>query len=473
MSTPTQAPTHLTLVEVADAIAAGEFSSVEVTQACLDRIRQLQPRLNAFIAVEEERALRMAADADRYRADGKPLGKLHGVPLAHKDLYYRAGRISSGGTKIRKDFVADHTATSLVRLDAAGAVDLGRLNMCEFAVGPHGLNDHWGHCRNPWNVDHICGGSSSGSGSSVAARLAFGSLGTDTGGSVRLPAGMCGLVGLKPSYGRVSRYGVMPLSFSMDHVGPLTRTVRDCARLLTVLAGQDPMDPTTSARPVPDYEAGLDAGVKGMKIGVPRNYFHDGLHPEISQAMDESLKVLRTLGAEVVSLEVPDPAEFNDLGQVVSRSEGATIHREWLATRPDDYSPQVRARIEPGLFVPATHYLGALNLRRTFLRQFVSAVFDKVDALHTPHLQFPVPTIANTDVGASKEWVKVISGLNHCTRPFNYLGLPAIVVPAGFTKTGLPVALQLAARPFGEAGLLRIAQAYENETNWHRQVPPC
>ncbi|MCZ6730605.1 MAG: amidase [SAR324 cluster bacterium] len=465
--------THLSLVEAAQAIAAGKTSSEEVTRACLERIEQLQPRLNCFIAIRGDEALDDARRADQEQAKGNLRGPLHGVPLAHKDLYYRAGTVSTGGTIIRKDFVPDYTATVLERLGAAGALDLGALNMCEFATGPHGLNDHYGHCRNPWNIAHICGGSSSGSGTSVAGRLVFGSLGTDTGGSVRLPAGMCGLVGLKPTYSRVSRHGVMPLSFSLDHVGPLTRTVRDCARMMTVIAGQDSKDPTSSAEPVPDYEAGLEEGVKGLKIGVPENYFYDKTGDEVRKAMEQSLEVYRSLGAELVTLQVPDMAQVFELGQIVSRAEAAALHRQWLAERPGDYSPQVRARNQQGLMIPATHYIEALSLRQQIMAGFVAEVLDKVDVLHTPMLSIPVPTIEETDVGASERMNSVITGLTWCTRPFNYLGVPVLTMPAGLSANGLPMSFQLAGRPYGEAKLLRIARAYEKETGWHETVPPC
>ncbi len=269
--------THLSLTDVAEAIRTKQVSAVEVTAACLRRIERLQPKLNCFISIEAEAALKAAAVADADLARGVLRGSLHGVPLAHKDMFYRAGQVSTCGSKINRDFVPDHTATVLSRLEAAGAIYLGGLNMAEFALGPTGHNEHWGHCRNPWNPDYITGGSSSGSGSAVAARLTYGALGSDTGGSVRMPAGVCGVVGLKPTWGRVSRYGVMPLSFSLDTVGPLARTVQDCACLTRIIAGSDPMDSTSSTALVPDYEATLSEGMKGIKIGVPTNYYYDEL----------------------------------------------------------------------------------------------------------------------------------------------------------------------------------------------------
>src|SRR5690606_33096570 len=279
----------LDLVGAAEGVRTRKFSAVELTEACIRRIERLQPKLNCFISLEAETALAAARRADEELAKGVVRGPLHGIPLAHKDMLYRAGKVTTCGSKIRKDFVPSYTATVHLRLEAAGALDLGTLNMAEFAFGPTGHNAHWGHCRNPWNPDHITGGSSSGSASAVAARMVYGALGSDTGGSIRLPAGLCGLVGLKPTQGRVSRDGVMPLSCSLDQVGPLTRTVRDSTRIFAAIAGYDPQDPTSSTATVEDYESRLAGGVRGLRIGVPVNYFYDGIHDGIRAALDESL----------------------------------------------------------------------------------------------------------------------------------------------------------------------------------------
>src|SRR6478672_1680760 len=290
------------LSEIADAIAARRTTSVEATEACLARIEIWQPRVNAFLRLSRDKALAQAKAMDAELAAGKRRGPLHGVPMAHKDMYYRKGELSTGGSAIRKDWVAPVTATVLAKLDAAGVVELGFLNMAEFAAGPTGHNVHHGHCRNPWDQSRVTGGSSSGSGASVAARLVYGALGSDTGGSIRLPAAACGVVGMKATYGRVSRAGAVARSWSLDHVGPLTRTVRDNARMLGIVAGHDPDDSTTSERPVPDYEAALEGGVAGLKIGLAL----PAAEPEIGAAVQAAADTLTRLGAKVSSAALPD-----------------------------------------------------------------------------------------------------------------------------------------------------------------------
>ena len=460
------------LVASAGAIASGEISSRELTEICIARIERLQPVLNCFISLDADNALAAAEAADKARARGDSVGLLHGVPLAHKDMYYRAGHVSTCGSKIRKHFRADHTATVIQRLADAGALYLGGLNMAEFAFGPTGHNEHWGHCRNPWNIRHVTGGSSSGTGSAVAARLVYAGLGSDTGGSIRLPSAACGLTGIKPTQTRVSRYGVMGLSFSLDTVGPLTRTVRDCARVLGVIAGPDPNDPTSSDVNVDDYEAAtIGAKVQGLRIGLPTNYYYDDASAEVRELMNDSLKTFEELGANVVEVEVPDQDQLSDLANVVMGSEAATLHRTWLRECPMDYSAQVRARIRPGLMYSAIDYLQALQIRSQITRQFVENVFGQCDVLHTPVISFPVPTIEETDLGDTSNFSHFISRMTHCTRPINYLGLPAIATPAGFTANGLPTSFQLIGRPFAEEMLFRVAAAYEDATNWNQKTP--
>ncbi len=465
-------PCLWSLTEAADAVASGRISSRELTEACLARIAAWQPVLNCFIHVEPELALAMADAADAARARGEELGQLHGVPLAHKDMFYRAGVLSTCGSKIRRDFRPDHTATVMERMDAAGALYLGGLNMSEFALGPTGHNDHWGHCRNPWNPAHITGGSSSGSGSATAARLTFAALGSDTGGSVRLPAGANGLVGMKVTAGRVSRYGCMGLSFTHDGIGPLTRTVRDNARLLGVIAGYDPNDPTTSRRAVPDFEAACDArNLKGVRIGVPDTYFRASLDPAVAEHVDRSLHVFAELGAEVKPVAIPDPDANIDLANIITASEGATLHAHWLRTRPNDYGPQPRARLEAGFAVSATDYLTALQLRPRRVRAFVEQAFAECDMLHAPTFDAPLPTIAETDVGDRQGFAALLARTSRCTRPMNYLGLPALSVPAGFDANGCPTSFQLIGRPFAEAALYRAAAAYEASADFAATAP--
>ena len=365
----------------------------------------------------------------------------------------------------------DHDSTALARLHGAGAIYLGGLNMAEFATGPTGHNQHWGDCRNPWNQAHISGGSSSGSGASVAGRVVFAALGSDTGGSVRLPSSCCGVVGLKPTNGLVSRHGLMPLSYTLDTIGPLTRTVGDAARVTSVIAGHDPRDPTSSKRPVPDYEAALAEGAAGLRIGVPADYFYDIATDEVRALMERSLDVFRAAGVDVVEVAVPDIARINHLSNVVLSSEAAAIHEPWIAGRPDDYQEQVRNRYEPGLHVPAVKYIQALSARAGLLREFVDTALAGVDALHTPGVPFPIPTRDETNVGGGERMAAMVAGLSWCTRAANYLGGPALIVPCGFTTNGLPSAFQLMGRPFSEGTLFRLGHAYQSATDWHRRAP--
>ena len=460
-----------TLTEAAAALARGELSSVELTRSCLERAHRLNAALNCFIRIEDEAALAAARAADAARAAGRAGGVLHGVPIALKDMFYDPARVTSSGSRLRREFRATTTATVLARLTAAGAVNLGALNMTEFALGPTGHNAHYGDCRNPWNTAHIAGGSSSGAGAATAARLAFGALGSDTAGSIRTPAAANGVVGLKPTYGRVSRAGVMPLSWSADHVGPLARTARDCARLLGVIAGHDPADPSSSRRAVPDYEAALGRGVAGLRIGVARNFFFDGVAAEVRAAIEAALRVFAGAGAHLLEVDVPAPEHLTELGRAIVYSEAAAIHGEWLRTRPAEYSPQVRARIATGAAIPAPIYLEALQLRPLLLRQFVTRVYAHCDLLCTPTLIEAVPTLAATDVGGSASMWRLISALVRCTAPFNYLGVPALTLPVGFTGNGLPASLQLVGRPFAEELLLSAAAAYQSTTDWHTRLP--
>lgn len=462
---------QLSLIEAAAAIRRKKVSSVELTRACLEQARRVQPKLNCFIAIEEEDALKAARKADQSLKRSGRVGPLHGVPLAHKDMYYRAGKVSTCGSKILKDYRPTITATVVERLARAGAIWLGNLNMAEFAANPTGHNDHWGHCRNPWNPAHMTGGSSSGSGSAVGARACYGSLGSDTGGSVRTPAAACGVVGLKSTHGLVSRYGVMPRSWSQDTVGPLTRTVADCARMTHVIAGADPHDPTCSTLPVPDYEKELAASIKGLRIGVPSNHYYDGADDDVRRGMETSLAVLSSLGARVVEIPVPDPGRIFLLSTTISIAEAAVVHGQWMRERPQDYSLYVRTRIEPGFHVPATTYLEALNLRARYLEEFMQTVYSKVDLVHTPVMGIPVPTIAETEPKAAGDVSGIVARLTRNTRPTNYLGLPALSVPAGFTPNGLPMAFQLMGRPFSEALLFRVGHLYQSETSWHTRLP--
>ncbi|MBI4182372.1 MAG: Asp-tRNA(Asn)/Glu-tRNA(Gln) amidotransferase subunit GatA [Proteobacteria bacterium] len=462
--------TRLSLVEVATEIRSGRVSSREVTEAALARIERLQPALDCFISLDAEGALAEAGRADEDQAKGRIRGPLHGVPLAHKDMFYRTGRVATGGSKIRRRFVADRTATVMARLDAAGAIYLGGLNMAEFAAWSTGYNPTFGTCRNPWDRERITGGSSSGSAAAVAARMVFGALGSDTGGSIRNPAGFCGVVGLKPTYGRVSRHGAMALSWSLDHVGPLARTVSDAARLTAVIAGADPDDPTSSAEPVPDYEAELGRGVEGLRLGVPERHYHERATPEVRALLESSLKTFESLGMRLVPVEAPDPAPIFDVSSAVQRAETATLHRDWYATRKDDYFEQVRMRIEPGFFVPSVRYIQAQAMRGRLVADFVHRAFGQCDLLHLPLATRPTPRNAEFE-GDPAEAARLAAQLTDLTRPHNYLGLPVLALPVGFLAGGLPLGCQLVGRPFAEAALFRAGFAYQQATDWHLRRP--
>jgi aspartyl-tRNA(Asn)/glutamyl-tRNA(Gln) amidotransferase subunit A len=470
-------PTVLDLTEIAEAIAMRRASSVEVTKACLARIKAWQPEINAFIRLDEESALLQAAERDAESAAGRHRGPLHGVPLAHKDLLCRKGRITTGGSRILRDTVADTTSTLLERLDAAGAIDLGTLNMSEFAAGPTGHNVHYGPARNPYDRSRITGGSSSGSGAAVGARLVFGSLGSDTGGSIRLPAAACNVVGLKATYGRVSRHGAIARSWSLDHIGPLARTARDCAVMFAAVAGHDPRDPTTTARQVPALSALLseldDTSLAGIRIGVPGEAILGAVHPAVAGALEQSRRVLQARGATLREVPFPDLPKLADIGETIIKSEAATMHRQWLESRPADYALQVRVRIEGGFYIPATQYLDALRLRAVLLDRFLAETMAEVDLIHCPTILSPLPTIAESDVEAEagSEVLDLVRRLTTYTRPFNLLGVPAISVPCGFDPAGLPIAFQLIGRPFAEAVCLRAAAAYQANTSFHRKAP--
>jgi aspartyl-tRNA(Asn)/glutamyl-tRNA(Gln) amidotransferase subunit A len=464
------APALLSLTSVARAIAEKHLSSREATQSCLDRIAQWQPRLNAFMVIEAEAALKAADVADAALAKGENRGALHGVPLAHKDMYYDAGRVVTCGSHIRRDFVATSTATALLRLKDAGSIRLGSLQMAEFAYGPTGHNTHYGAVHNPWGFDHITGGSSSGSGAAVAARLTFAALGSDTGGSIRMPAHFCGVTGLKTTVGRISRAGAMPLSQSLDTVGPLARSAEDCALLTGLMAGADPDDPTAVAGPLPDYAAAAREPIKGLTIGIPAAFYVDDLDPEVARILDETVAVLKREGAGIVQVELPDQRQLTSACQLVLAVEAAAFHKRWMIERPQDYGPQVLMRLQNGLAIAGVSYLEAMRWRGPALAAHLAAVAG-VDAVIAPVAPVAAPTIAESDVGNSPDAEAVIQRLTRFTRPINYLGLPSLAVPAGFTRSGLPVGMQLIGRSFDEAMLLRIGAAFQRATDFHDRVP--
>jgi aspartyl-tRNA(Asn)/glutamyl-tRNA(Gln) amidotransferase subunit A len=435
--------TSLSCTELAAAIRDKRITCSAAMEAVLERAHAVQPKLNCFIRIDDEAALAAAHLADKELARGYVRGPLHGVPMAHKDMYYRRGVVSTCGSKIMRDTPAPGTARVLELLDAAGAIQFGVLNMAEFAMGPTGHNWHFGHCRNPWDPQRITGGSSSGSGASVAARANFAALGSDTGGSIRLPSAFCGLAGIRPTHGRVSVENILPLCPSLDAVGPLARTVEDAALILEVIS-QARFD--------------LRGSIKGVRIGKA---FLEGCDPEIAAAMEASLEVFRRLGASVVDIELPGFASLSEKAAVLHAAESDPFHDEWFRTRPQDYSAQVRDRLEKGRNVLARDYLKAVQARGPAIAAFCEAVFSKVDLVHGPVVSFQTPTIAETDISTGDEAAQMLGRFVRLTRPISYLGLPVVCANAGFTRAGMPIGLQLIAPPWDEATALRAAHAFD------------
>lgn len=464
-------PTRWSLTEAAIAIRNGTVSSLYVTKACLNLIETWQPHINCFIEVESKAAREAANRADAALVKGQILGPLHGVPVAYKDLFRREGRTLTAGSRILGQQVSPDTATIVARLEKAGAVPLGALNLAELAAYTTGENIHWGDCRNPWNPDHIPGGSSSGSAAAVAGRLAYGTLSSDTGGSGRHPAAFCGVVGLKTTHGRVSRHGAYPRAWSLDTMGVMARTAADCAVLLGAIAGHDPNDPTSSRLPVPDYEWTLHFPVSGMRIGAPGGYYRNDLSPAAADALERSRSVLADAGLNVTPVEVPDPGPYSDLADAIMKCEAATIHGRRIRERPEDFSAPVISRNETGLHLLAPRYISALAMRGRLLEKFVATAFAEADVLHLPAVGFPAPSFEEVRRGGPGGVPDVVRRIARFHRPFNYLGLPAVVVPCGFSEDGLPLAFQLVGRPFSEARLLAIAHAYQARTDWHKRAP--
>jgi aspartyl-tRNA(Asn)/glutamyl-tRNA(Gln) amidotransferase subunit A len=451
----------LPATETARLIAHGDVSSVEVTRAYLARIERFDPTLRAFITVDADDALRQASVADRAPPNGSSeRGALHGVPIAVKDNISTRGLRTTGGSRVLADWIPERDAPVVQHLRNAGAVIVGKTNLHEFAYGGTCTNVEYGAVRNPWNTAHVPGGSSGGSGVAVAAGLCAAALGTDTAGSVRLPASQCGVVGLKPTYGRVSIQDVIPLAWSLDHVGPLTRTVDDAGLLLGVLSG-------SGAR----VAVATDDGVRDLRLGVPRGYFFDWLQADVATATERALDLLRELGAVLVDIEWPDVALSNSVTWTIILAEASSYHRPWLRTRAEDYSADTRADLKLGERVTATDYLQAQRVR-SILQQQVLSVLSEVDALVTPMLAMSPPKIGQTTVDIGGKTRQVNPVFIRMADPFNVSGLPAISVPCGFDRQGLPIGLQIAAAPFAESTVLRVARAYEAHTEWHLARPP-
>jgi aspartyl-tRNA(Asn)/glutamyl-tRNA(Gln) amidotransferase subunit A len=453
---------YATIRELGARYRKREISPVEVTRAQLARIEKLDPILHAFVTLTADRALAdaRAAETALSRGDESPL---LGIPIAHKDIYMTRGIRTTGGSALFAEWIPDEESTVVRRWQEAGTVLLGKLITHEFAFGIQFPGHRFPAARNPWNLEHIPGGSSSGSGAALAAGLVTGATGSDTGGSIRGPAAFCGITGLKPTYGRASRAGVMTLSWTLDHTGPMARTVEDCAYLLQAMAGHDAADPASSTMPVEDYLTPLRRGVGGLRIGVPRNYFFEGVDAEILRAFEESMETLRKLGAEVRDVRIPSLHAAHSF-LLILVAEAFAYHERDLRERPELYGEVARERLLSGALVTASEYTQAQRIRSEICRETTEVLRD-VDVLATPTTPKPATpfTVAyDPELGFPRSNMA----------PFNLTGLPTLALPCGFSASGLPLSLQLSGRPFEEATVLRVGHAYEKATAWHTRRPP-
>ncbi|WP_305044448.1 Asp-tRNA(Asn)/Glu-tRNA(Gln) amidotransferase subunit GatA [Geoalkalibacter sp.] len=481
--------TELSLRELQQQLRTRKLSSVELTRAFFARIAATDERVNAFITLCEEQALAAAAAADRRLAAGD-VAPLTGIPLAVKDIFNTEGVRTTCASKILADYVAPYDATAVARLKAQGAVLLGKLNMDEFAMGSSNETSAFGAVNNPWNPRCVAGGSSGGSAAAVAACQVPASLGTDTGGSIRQPASHCGVVGLKPTYGRVSRYGVIAYASSLDQVGPLARNVEDCALLLQAVAGHDPLDSTSVELDVPDYSAGLGEGVRGLRIGLPREYFIDGLDPEVQRALEAAIAVYRALGAEIVEVSLPHTdyalacyyliataeassnlARYDGVRYGLRAESAQGLLDMYMQSRGQGFGAEVKRRIMLGTYALSSgyydaYYLKAQKVRTLILRDFLQA-FERCDVLLTPVAPTPAFRLGEKTADPLQMYLSDIF-----TIPVNLAGTCGLSLPCGLSEAGLPIGLQLVGKPFDEATLLRVAQAFEQATDWHQKRAP-
>jgi aspartyl-tRNA(Asn)/glutamyl-tRNA(Gln) amidotransferase subunit A len=456
--------------ELASRIRSRELSSAEIVEELLARIDRCRG-LNAFLTVTADAARAQAREADREIASGRYRGPLHGIPVSLKDLFDTQGIRTTCGSRILAERVPSEDATVTARLRQAGAVLLGKAALHEFAYGVTTNNPHFGPTRNPWDPARIPGGSSGGSGAAVAAGLGPVSLGTDTGGSIRIPGALCGVVGLKPTYGRVSRHGIFPLAWTLDHPGPLTRTVEDAALVLQAIAGPDPADPATLGHDVPDFTEALRRPVSGARLGVVADEYHQEMTDDVRAAFEEALGVLQSLGMHLESVRYPRPEEATIAHTAIIMAEAATVHERWVRERPEDYGADVLARLRRGQFFSAAQYLRAQRVRALLMEE-VGRLLRSHAALVLPTVPFVAPRIGEDTVPIRGRASDVRSTATRMTRLGNFTGLPAITVPCGFGAEGLPVGLQIVGRPMDEATILAIAHAYERATAWHTRRPP-
>ena len=464
----------LSATELAELLRTGEVSPVEATEAYLSRIEQVDPALNSYITVTADQARAEARQAEAEIAAGRYRGPLHGVPVAVKDQFCTDGVLTTGGSSILEDFVPDYDATVMAKLKDAGAVLLGKLNMSEFAMGDS-FHHPYGRPRNPWDLTRNPGTSSSGSGAATAAFLCATSLGEDTAGSVRGPAAFCGLVGIRPTWGLVSRYGMLASTWSMDTAGPISRTVRDCAITLQAIAGFDPSDRYTRNAPVPDYLEGLDDGIQGLRVGVLSDRVNaDGVEPDVRDAVTAAVGQLGELGAEVEEVSIPLLTQSAAISTTLIYVDATAVHRQGLSKYPEKYDHNNRVRLLTGALIPAQAHHKANRLRH-IIRQHILDALEQVDVLVLPTSSVqatPIPTEAGMAKNGKDEFLNMLGGRRTYTTPSNLAGVPGLSINCGFTSDGLPVGLQMVGRPYDEPTLFRAAYAYERATGWHTRRPP-
>ena len=464
----------LSATDLAELLRSRQVSPVEAAEAYLARIEQVDPSLNSYITVTAEQAMAEARQAEAEIAAGRNRGPLHGIPVAVKDQFCTDGVLTTGGSSILEDYVPDYDATVMAKLKDAGAVLLGKLNMSEFAMGD-AFHHPYGRPRNPWDLSRNPGTSSSGSGAATAAFLCATSLGEDTAGSIRGPAAFCGLVGIRPTWGLVSRYGMLASTWSMDAAGPISRTVTDCAATLGAIAGYDPNDPYTRNAPVPDYLDGLDAGVHGVRVGVLSDRINaDGVEPDVRDSVNAAVAHMGELGAEVEEISIPLIADSAAISTTLIYVDATAVHRQGLRDHPEKYDHNNRVRLLTGALVPAQAHQKAARLRQMLRDQILDAL-SRVDILALPASSVqatPIPTEAGLSKNGKEDFLSMLGGRRTYTSPFNVASVPALSINCGFTSDGLPVGLQLVGRPFDEPTVLRAAYAYEQTTEWHTQRPP-
>jgi aspartyl-tRNA(Asn)/glutamyl-tRNA(Gln) amidotransferase subunit A len=470
-STKTDELCFLSASQLSRLIQKKEVSPIEVIKAHLSRIEHLEPTLNSFITLLPEQAITAARHIENEIQSGRSLGPLQGIPFGLKDLYYVQGVRNTSGSKIFEHFIPNYNSTMAFKLKKAGAILLGKLNLHPLAYGATGENEEYGHMHNPWNPTLIAGGSSGGSGSAVASGQCTFTMGSDTGGSIRIPGALCGVVGFKPTYGRLSRYGLSALAWSQDHPGPMARTVEDCALVMNAVAGHDPNDPTSANLPVPDYTKALTGHIKGLRLGVVKEFFEAPIESQVKEWVWKAIKKLGELGMIVSEVSWPLFPYSMVIASIIQMAEATTYYSKLIKEKGAQIYPPVRLRLEAGIYISATDYIQAQRARTLFYLQSLK-LLQKVDLLAAPTVPVTAFPIGTSGVKVGGQKVNVISLLTQYTRPFNLNGFPAITLPCGFSDDGLPIGLQLVGRPFDEETILRAAHAYEQATEWHPKRPP-